>query len=224
MDRDRRILIADDHDLFRRGLRYALLDAFEGVEIVEAKSIAEATAALGRQDGFVLASFDLRMPGMDWGRALPGIRRMRPSLPIVVLSGFEERRHVLAAIEFGASGFVPKSQPTEQIVAAMREVMAGRIYLPPSVTAMDDTPSPDLTEAAPAADSPPPTLLLTPRQRDVLDLLLGGRSTKEIGRALDLAEGTVKVHLAALFRLLGARNRVEAVAAAISLGLLRGPP
>ncbi len=113
MDQDRRILIADDHDLFCRGLRYALLDAFERVEIVEARSIAKAIAALDRQDGFALASFDLRVPGMDWGKALPGIRRMRPSLPIIVLSGFEERRHILEAIAFGASGFVPKSRPTE---------------------------------------------------------------------------------------------------------------
>ncbi len=106
----------------------------------------------------------------------------------------------------------------------MREVMAGRIYLPPSVTAMDDAPGADLTEAAPALDAAPPALLLTLRQRDVLDLLLGGLPTKQIGRDLGLAEGTVKIHLAALFRLLGARNRVEAVAAAISLGLQRKPP
>lgn len=216
------ILIADDHDLFRRGLRYALADGIHDAQVLEAGSVMQATALIEHHQELALASFDLRMPGMQMGEGLLPIRRLRPRLPIVVLSGFEDRQHVLSAIQMGASGFIPKSLPAEQIVLALIEVMQGRIYIPPSITEVDALPADPLTpgvqreEALPAA---PKAVQLTPRQREVLERLMAGRSTKEIGRDLDLAEGTVKIHLAALFRVLGARNRVEAVRRAISLGL-----
>lgn len=218
---DPHVLIADDHALFRQGLRYALLDSIPRVRITEVETFDQAFAAIAQHPDFTLASFDLQMPGMDSGRALLSVRRLHPNLPLVVLSGHEERHHVLAALEFGASGFIPKSLSADAIVTAMRHVMGGNIYIPPSITMVHAEAPPSIP--ALAFDTMPApvgaALTFTPRQLDVLNRLLAGRSTKEIGRDLELAEGTVKIHLAALFRALRARNRVEAVANAISLGL-----
>ena len=221
-----RFLIADDHDLFRRGLIYALTDRIEGLQVIESGSFEGALEALASQGPFDLASFDLRMPGMQEGQSLAAIRRLYPKLPIAVLSGFEDRQNILNALSLGASGFIPKSLPADEIVAAMVEIMGGRIYIPPSITAfeeVDDHTRDRVAEPLEAPDHPPPVSAadianLTPRQRDVLRQLVAGRSTKEICRDLHLAEGTVKIHLTALFRALGARNRVEAVANAIKLG------
>lgn len=220
-----RFLIADDHDLFRDGLRYALVDGFAEPEISEAGSFDQALDTLGRHSDFVLASFDLMMPGMQDGHVLPMVRELYPSLPLVIISAFEDRQHVIAALDRGASGYIPKSLPAEEIVGAMRDVISGKIYVPASIVTLDrrnslssenELSSPrDRLGGEPVMDASS----LTPRQRDVLDRLIAGRATKEIGRDLDLAEGTVKIHLAAIFRILGVRNRTEAVARALSLGL-----
>lgn len=214
------ILIADDHDLFRRGLRYALTDRIDSVKVTEVGSFDEALTAIAGNPEITLASFDLRMPGMQLGQSLLSVRRLYPKLPIVVLSGFEDRQHVLSALQLGASGFIPKSLSAEAIVAAMLDILQGRIFIPASVIEVDSAATETSGEANPREPLRGPGDLshLTQRQREVLERLLAGRSTKEIGRDLDLAEGTVKIHLAALFRMLGARNRVEAVSKAISLG------
>ena len=219
------ILIADDHDLFRRGLRYALMDTMPDVRVSEADSLDRALEILAEFKDIALASFDLRMPGMREGKALPNVRRLYPILPIAVLSGREGRRVILEAPEFGASGFIPKTLPAEDLVTAMCDIMDGRIYVPPNITAIgsDKEPEPEqiiafgqtLRQFDPAG--------LTPRQRDVFDLLLAGKSTKEMARTLDIAEGTVKIYLAAIFRLLEARNRLEAVTKAIRFGFTPGP-
>ena len=214
------ILIADDHDLFRRGLRYALVDTRPDVRISEADSLASALEQLAASDDIALASFDLRMPGMRDGQALSDIRRQYPSLPIAILSAREGRRIILEMLECGASGFIPKNLPAEDIVGAMLDIMAGRIYVPPHITALD--PGASATPQRPAANGatsrPFDPTDLTPRQREVFDLMLTGRSTKEIARALDIAEGTVKIYLAAIFRLLEVRNRIEAVSKSMGLG------
>ena len=206
-----RILIADDHGLFRQGLRTFLQDSVAGAEIVEADGLDSALDALGRDKSFDLVVTDLRMPGMDGPQSLSAFREAFPAVKLVVMSGLEDRATVLASLGAGAHGYVPKSARPEIIADAIATVMSGRIWVPSALATWAPQADPQAAPppaAASSADSP----RLTPRQRDVLKLLLRGASTKEIARELELGEGTVKVHLAGLYRALGARNRTEATA------------
>jgi DNA-binding NarL/FixJ family response regulator len=209
-----RFAIADDHAMFRAGLRLLLEDSFQGCTVEEAASLSELEELLAGDDDFDLVMADLRMPGMNGGQTFARLRAGFPRVRIIAISGSEDRQDVLDVLGAGAFGFVPKALDPEPMVAAFRQVMAGGVYAPSLLaqTPMEMHPRP----AAALAPAPPPqdgpaTALLTPRQRDVLRLLEAGRSNKEIARALDISEGTVKIHLAAVFRLLDARNRTEAV-------------
>ena len=226
-----KFLISDDHALFRRGLRYTLLDNFDTATILEAATFDAAMEIIGSQPDLALASFDLRMPGMQSGRVIREVRQLRPNLPIVMLSGQEDRNTVLMALQMGASGFIPKSLSAESIVAAIHDVLAGRIFIPSTIIDVDRHQEDDATPLRLVDDrktvQPEGSAFdlsqVTPRQREVLEHLLTGRSSKQIGRDLDLAEGTIKIHLSALFRLLGVRNRSEAVTKAAALGLFKPP-
>jgi len=219
------ILIADDHDLFRKGLRYALSDVLPGVTVSEAGTLDDALGKLSTCTNVSLGSFDLTMPGMREGQALREIRRLFPRLPIVVLSGHESRQTILESLAAGVSGFIPKSLPAGEIVAAIMEVMTGRIFVPSLITAIesDNFEPKGMMLPAPAGSREFDPTALTPRQRDVFALMMSGCSTKEIARSLAIAEGTVKIYLAAIFRLLDARNRVEAVTKALGMGFAPRP-
>ncbi len=204
-----RALVADDHSLFRAGVRLLLEDAFD-IEVTEVGSF-DAALELITAEPFDLASFDLDMPGMAGVITLRIAREACPGLKIVVMSAHEGRDDILGALGSGANGYIPKSHDMAQIEAAFRVIVGGGVYVPSLVTTLDRpaaAPQPAAGAAAPSAAN------LSPRQREVLAQLGQGRSTKEIARSLDLAEATVKVHLAAVYRFLGARNRAEAVAMA----------
>jgi DNA-binding NarL/FixJ family response regulator len=205
-------VIADDHGLYRMGLAFTLKDRLGFDEVEEAASLDEALDKLGELGDVALALFDLSMPGMASAASLAAVRECYPDLPIAVVSASEDRNDVLEALAAGVNGFVPKRLVEDDLVAALRTVVAGAIFVPPSLASA--------AAGRPAAERPaPPADLarLTPRQRDVLELLIAGHSNKEIARALELGHGTVKIHLAALFRHLGVRNRAAAVAAAAAL-------
>jgi DNA-binding NarL/FixJ family response regulator len=198
-----------------------LADALPGVTVSEASTLSEALGQLNSCTSVSLASFDLTMPGMRDGEALREIRHLYPRLPIAVLFGHESRQTILESLAAGASGFIPKSLPAGEIVAAIMEVMTGRIFVPPRITAIEPdsvAPSPPVLPAPLGSRGFDPAAL-TPRQRDVFALMMNGRSTKEIARSLAIAEGTVKIYLAAIFRQLDARNRVEAVTKALGMGV-----
>ncbi|KAF0137095.1 MAG: CitB response regulator containing a CheY-like receiver domain and an HTH DNA-binding domain CitB [Xanthobacteraceae bacterium] len=204
-------VIADDHGMYRMGLAFTLKDrlGFDGVE--EAASLDEALAKLGDAEGIALALFDLSMPGMQSAASLAAVRECYPDLPMAVVSGSENRADVLAALAAGVNGFVPKGLRDDELVAALQTILSGAIYVPSS-----------LAQATGAGSEPISSAVfdlgrLTPRQRDVLGLLVEGRSNKEIARALDLGHGTVKIHLAAVFRHLGVSNRAAAAALAAPL-------
>lgn len=203
-------VIADDHGMYRMGLALTLKDRLGFDEVAEAASLDEALERLGEADGVALALFDLSMPGMESAASLAAVRECYPDLPIAVVSGSENRNDVLDALAAGVNGFVPKSLVDDDLVAALGTIVSGAIFVPATLA----------TVATPRLAAPPSESVLdrlTPRQRDVLGLLIEGRSNKEIARALDLGQGTVKIHLAALFRHLGVRNRAAAVAAAAPL-------
>jgi DNA-binding NarL/FixJ family response regulator len=235
-----KILVADDHLLIRQGLRPLLallargVDGVDGrVEVVEAWDLASLTAALEADAEFDLALIDLQMPGMQGTPTIGAIRDGWPLLPVVVLSAQESRREVRAALQAGASGYVPKSSSAGVLMNAIRLVLAGGQYLPPLLLAADDAaPSdvaagdvardlagpgngdgPDGAHALPAKGRP-----LSARQREVVALLAEGLSNKMIARRLGLVEGTVKSHLVQIFGVLGVRNRTAAVVAARGLG------
>lgn len=148
------------------------------------------------------------MPGMHQAAHLSVIREHFPHVRVVVVSASSRRADILAALDAGAHGFIPKGIGVAELAKAIRSVLDGIIYVPPSLAECGPAP------AAPPAlehplDAPPSAVLghLTPRQREVLELLVQSRSNKEIARHLGLGEGTVKIHVAALLRNLGAHNR-----------------
>jgi DNA-binding NarL/FixJ family response regulator len=201
-----RVLIADDHPLVRDALARSVRELEAGAEVLEAGDL-EALLRLARDGSADLALVDLNMPGMG---GVAGVRRLReaaPTLPVVVASGQEDAATIRAVLAAGALGFIPKSERPEVLLGALRLVRAGGMYVPPR-----------LLEAAanPAATTPGE---LTPRQLDVLACLMRGEPNKLIARALGLTEGTVKIHIAAILRVLQARNRTEAVLRARERGI-----
>jgi len=209
------LLLIDDHALFREGLKFLLRGLDEHLAIDEAGSVA---AAIARQDSgpFDLILLDLNLPGVGNLEALATIRGAFPQAPVVVLSGEDDPRMIRATIEHGAMGFVPKSSTPEILIQALRLILAHGVYLP--VSALDSEEA-----HAGAAETPrdPDALLrnMSARQIEVLHCVIQGQPNKLIARNLALSESTVKAHLSAVFRSLGARNRTEAVYAAAKLGL-----
>jgi DNA-binding NarL/FixJ family response regulator len=211
----RKFVIADDHALFRTGLRLLLVDGCGPGEVREASDVPELRALLAQAPDVDLVVLDLFMPGMNGGATLRDLRQHYPALRFVVMSASEERKNVLDALGAGAFGYIPKSLEPLAMIAAFQQILGGGIYAP---TLLLTEPS-VAPEPAPTSVDPQILATLTPRQCEVLRLLGKGQANKEIARALDISEGTVKIHLAAIFRLLDVRNRTEAVLKASALDL-----
>ena len=214
-----KILLVDDHPLFRGGLKYLLQSLDEHLELDEAGNCSQAEA-LATQRAYDLVLVDLKMPGVGGLDALTVVRAALPSTPVVVVSGEDDPAVVRAAIECGAMGFIPKSSTPEVMIQALKLVLAHGIYLPPRVLAASQLPDPTPSASASASASSDAGLTgLSVRQMDVLRCVIQGKPNKVIARELDVAEGTVKAHLSSVLRALGARNRTEAVYAAAKLGV-----
>ncbi|MBC7802790.1 MAG: response regulator transcription factor [Candidatus Parcubacteria bacterium] len=200
-----RILIVDDHPLYREGLMSALRAQMADVDVVGADSAEEGLRLLDSGPEADLVLLDLRLPGMDGFTALPVYGARFPMVPRVLVSGSDEPGHVKRAFELGASGFIPKSLSVTAVAGAIRKVLEGGTFVPES----NSTPMP-----VPAGGE------LTLRQLEVLRLLGEGYANKEIARALDISERTAKAHVRAIFEALGADNRTQAVIVAQRRGLL----
>jgi len=209
-----RILIVDDHPLFRRGLHSLLRDLHPELEIAEAGTCAEALAKAG--ETFDLVLLDLHMPDVRDLEALHTVRPAFESSRVVVLSGEEDPRLVRRAIEADAAGFIPKSSTPQILLNALRLILADGIYLPE--VALKDLGD-DAEEPAERINPDSLSATLSPKQIEVLRKAVEGKANKVISRELGIAEGTVKAHLAAAFRALGVKNRTEAVYAAARSGL-----
>ncbi len=205
------VLLVDDHELIREGLRRAF-EREIGVEVVaEAASVAEAIA-VARKTEPAVSIVDLRLPdgnGLDVVRAL---RQQSADMGIVVLTMYAGDNQLFDALEAGASAFVPKSAPAEEIVAAARHAAAS----PHSFT------SADLAEAL-KRRSAPRGPQLSPREREVLQLLADGLGVSQISRQLFISDSTTKTHISKLYDKLGAGNRAQALMTALRLGLLEAP-
>jgi DNA-binding NarL/FixJ family response regulator len=215
-----KVLIADDHGLYRAGLGFLLKDRLGVDEVIEVGSLDEALDVLALNPGIDLALFDLSMPGMAGPDSLGAVKAAYPASNIAVISGGEDRENVLKSISAGLSGYIPKSLSDDEIAKALEMMLRGYIFVPTfmATTAETQLPSRRTERATPVHAAPLEEL--TPRQRDVLHYIVQGRSNKEIARELDIAEGTVKIHLAALFVHFGAHNRTELATRA--QGLLNG--
>jgi len=219
-----RVLIADDHPLFREGLRGLVTQLDDKVTVAEAGSLPEAQQLVGRQGGFDLLLIDLRMPGMDGVEGIKILKKAAPNTPLVVISGFESKRNAEQSLEAGAAGFIPKSASINVTLNALKLVMLGEIYLPPSLiygpqSGQDDEEASQPTTPAPRTFDPALLAPLTQRQYDVLALLGQGKSNKDIADTLGISEGTVKVHVGAILKVLGANNRTQAALMAIDAGI-----
>lgn len=201
------ILLADDHEVIRLAMKQALSPLAARIDWREAADASQVEDRLGDGVELDLALVDLNMPGSDGVSTIARWRRLFPAVPLVVMSAAEEPALVRQLVGLGVSGFVPKSDAASVMLQAIRLILAGGTYAPLRLLG-------DSTDGAGPVGSTPPELGLTPRQLEVLGLLARGLPNKSIARELDLSEATVKVHLLAIFRVLGARNRTEAVVAA----------
>lgn len=210
-----RVVIADDHALLRESLVGFLRGAFPSWEFGQAGSLDEAKTRL-TETATDLLIIDLEMPGMHGSDSLEPLRAENPDVKMAVLTATEDRTVILGCLAAGVHGYILKLDATDELLTAIRTIMDGGVYVPAALSRVirsAGAPVPALARArAPVAV---PTL--TARQQDVMTLLAEGLSTKMIARRLSLGVGTVKVHLAALYRALDVHTRMEAVVKAGAL-------
>jgi DNA-binding NarL/FixJ family response regulator len=198
-----KLYLADDHGLFRSGLKYLLNGLDPSLEIVEAATLTELTS----QDlaGFDLVLIDLLFGGQDAFPLIESLVQRAGSARIVVISGDDSPARVRKCIDAGAMGFLPKSEDQARLLPALRLVLAGGIYLPANAIKQfsNEQEVPALTYRI--------KRLLSDRQWEILQLAVHGTPNKVIGRQLNIAEGTVKAHLSKIYQTIGVKNRTEAV-------------
>ena len=235
------VLIIDAHPLMRDAVRMTMESIAPGSRIDTAASFGEARRLLAGETPWDFALLDLNLPDCGDVDGLSALRELRPSLRTVVLSAATERAVILRCLGLGACGYIPKTYSSDAISHALRLVASGHVYVPlealgresvnegraahdEPVRHLPHRPLHAVREPAAMGDKRPDPhrLGLTDRQCDVLQLILRGLPNKLICRQLDLAEGTVKVHVSAVLRALGVRNRTQAVIAASRLGVTVG--
>ena len=189
-----KILIVDDHSLFREGLCYVLNKLDDHVDIVQASTYDEAIQAITENNNLDLVLLDLSLPGKSGFSLLDKIITLNCILPVVILSASEQSRDINRAKAVGAMGYILKSTTSVVMLSTLRLILSGGLYFP---SVLNNN-----------------KLSLTPRQVDVLDLLIEGNSNKLIAARMSVAEATVKMHITAIFKSLGVTNRTQAVIAA----------
>ena len=202
-----RFVIADDHPLFRGALKEAVGNQFSGARVFEAGGFEELQALLEREGDIDLVLLDLAMPGVRGFSGLLYLRAQFPGVPVVVVSATEEADVIRRCMEFGASGFLPKTLGIDVMRTAIHQVLEGGVWTPPDVdlTAGPDDDTRDLVTKLST---------LTPQQVRVLMMLSGGLLNKQIAYELGVSEATVKAHVSAILQKLGVESRTQAVIAA----------
>ncbi len=210
------ILIADDHPLVRGALKQALTTELENVSVFEAGSLSEAIEQVEAHKGDIdLVLLDLHMPGMNGFTGLFTLRASYPDIPVSIVSASQELPVVRRSIEYGASAFVPKSAPVDEIGLAVKTVLDGGMWMPDwARDAVENGPSDDET-----TDLAEKIGQLTPQQLRVLNMLTEGKLNKQIAYELDVTEATVKAHVSAILRKLSVHSRTQAVIIARELQL-----
>lgn len=223
-----KILLVDDHQLFREGVALLLQRLTADIELLQAGTREAAFEICSAHDDIDVVLLDLNLDGRPDLAGLEEFRQRWPGVPVVVMSSSDDEPTVRRAIDLGAMGFIPKSSSSDVMLNALRLVLAKGIYLPPTILARNtNAPGRGLPPAAHRGDPrahaengiSPRDLGLTPRQADVLRLVLQGKPIKLICRELSLGEGTVKGHVSAVLRALNVTSRTQAIVAAHRLRL-----
>jgi DNA-binding NarL/FixJ family response regulator len=215
-----RILLVDDHDLFREGLKYLLPVLDDKVQYFEAGSLETALDFADEEAPIDLVLLDYYLPGVNGLEALSKCRERFESATLVVLSGEEDARIIRSLVEHGAAGFIPKSSSREELISALKLVLAGGTYLPR--IALGPLPVSNSNNDGHADSHKDMSMRLSRRQFEVLMKAVQGKSNKVIAKELEISDHTVKAHLSVAFRTLGVQNRTEAVYAAAKMGIQPG--
>ncbi|MBE6448598.1 MAG: response regulator transcription factor [Alphaproteobacteria bacterium] len=219
-----KILIADDHDLFLKGLEMILHDFDSQMEISTARNYTDIFSIIEKDKDYNLILTDLAMPGALWLDAIKKIHETLPETPIIILSAVFDKEIVQKTIEIGAAGYISKASSNSVILSAVNLVLSGGVYIPPELLKDTNKNEFDLlkqVEQLPQTqDVKEKVKILSPRQIDVLRLISKGKSNKQIAYELGLTEGTVKLHVTAILKLLNVYNRTGAVVEAVKLGLI----
>jgi DNA-binding NarL/FixJ family response regulator len=206
-----KVLIADDHPVLREGLAALIRQTEPAAEVLLAQDADSALQLATKGEDIDVVILDLLMPGMDGHHLLAELGRARPELPVIVLSASEDPRDARQALANGALGYVPKSASRQTLLAAIRLVLNGDVYVPPLV--LNEAP-------AGPADQLGASRVLTARQVEVLRRLGEGHSNSRIAHELGLSEKTVKSHISAIFRALNVASRTQAAAAGRAAGVI----
>ena len=212
-----RFLVADDHDLFLKGLEFILKENYSDIELVFAHSYSDIFHILEKDRNFSIVMTDLAMPGGKWLDSLQQIHNLLPDTPIVILSAVFDKEIVQKTIDLGVSGYIPKTSSNMVIMSAINLVLSGGIYIPPELlnSKLKTEMNIDMGENQSMEQN-----VLTPRQIEVLEKVAEGKSNKIIAYELGLSEGTVKLHVTAILKMLNVNNRTGAVREAERRGLI----
>ncbi|MDN6296956.1 MAG: response regulator transcription factor [Halomonas sp.] len=206
-----KFIVADDHPLFRAALTQALRQLAPQADIVEADTMAATHDVVNRHPDADLVLLDLHMPGANGFSGLIQLRGQMPDIPVAVISGSDEPYVVRRALDYGASGFIPKSSSLALIAEAVGEILDGEVWLPEALSGVLDDTNEEEARFAEAIAS------LTPQQFRVLNMLTEGLLNKQIAYELSVSEATIKAHVTAILRKLGVHSRTQAVIAAQKL-------
>jgi len=209
-----RVALIDDQTLVRAGIR-GLLELCDRVDVVAEADDGSAAVGLARRHAPDVILMDMRMPGMDGAAATRALAEAGIATPVIILTTFDDHEQVLEGIRAGARGYLLKDVSLESLVDAIESVAAGETMIQPGVTeALLRGLARKSTDAAPPAEA------LTPRETEVIRLMAGGYSNREIAQALSKSEGTVKNHVSNILAKLGVRDRTRAVLKALEMGLM----
>lgn len=195
------ILIADDHHIVREGLKFSLSTLSDNINFYESENADETMAQLQRLSKLDLVILDLFMPGANGFALFSSLMKIHPSTPIVIISAYEDPELIQKALDKGAAGYIPKSSSSSVIFTAIQHILVGGTYTPQICD--HKLPTEPLDNIVKKES------LLTPRQRDVLDLIISGKSNKEIAKSLLISDQTVKTHVASILKIYKVANRTQ---------------
>lgn len=227
-----KILIADDHELFLKGLEFILQENLKNIQIATANSYTEIFQQLNQNDYFDLVITDLAMPGANWLTAITKIHEILPETPIIIISAVFDKEILKQTLDIGVAGYIPKTASNNLIISAINLVLAGGVYIPHELlyTAKNATSSNEKQndyitplknlEKISLTPQKYPEKRLTERQIDIVKCIAEGLSNKQIAYKLNLTEGTVKVHITVILKVLNVKNRTSAVIEAAKRGYI----